>query len=100
MTCAWISAAPSKIDRIRASHKTREIGYSSAKPLPPWICTALSAADQATRASKSFAMPASRSQRLPESFWRAAKYVSWRAIMISAAIIAILSATRGKLMMG
>ncbi len=34
---------------MRASHKTREIGYSSANPLPPWICSALSAAAQATR---------------------------------------------------
>ncbi len=38
MTWAWISAAPSKIDRMRASQSTRLIGYSSAKPLPPWIC--------------------------------------------------------------
>ena len=44
ITCAWISTRPSKIDRMRASHSTREIGYSSAKPLPPWICRALSAA--------------------------------------------------------
>ena len=36
--------------RMRASHSTRLIGYSSAKPLPPWICSALSAAAQATRA--------------------------------------------------
>ena len=36
--------------RMRASHSTREIGYSRAKPLPPWICSALSAAAQATRA--------------------------------------------------
>src|ERR1051326_8877307 len=72
ITCAWISAAPSKMERIRASHSTRETGYSSAKPLPPWICTALSAAAQATRAASSFAMPASRSQRRPESFCRAA----------------------------
>src|SRR5262245_16948501 len=72
MTCAWISAAPSKIDRMRASHNRRDTGYSRAKPLPPWICTALSAAAQATRAAISFAMPASRSQRRPESFSRAA----------------------------
>ena len=45
---------------------------SCAKPLPPWICSALSAAAHATRAPSSFAMPASRSQRRPESFWRAA----------------------------
>ena len=44
ITCAWISPAPSKIFRMRASHSTRLIGYSSAKPLPPWICSALSAA--------------------------------------------------------
>src|SRR6478672_5749155 len=44
MTWAWISAAPSKIDRMRASHNTRLTGYSSAKPLPPWIWSALSAA--------------------------------------------------------
>ncbi len=43
MTCAWISAAPSKIDRMRASHRMRDTGNSMAKPLPPWICTALSA---------------------------------------------------------
>src|SRR4029078_7342550 len=49
MTWAWISAAPSKIDRMRASHRMREIGNSMAKPLPPWICTALSALDQAMR---------------------------------------------------
>src|SRR5215467_13630897 len=73
MTCAWISAAPSKMLRMRASHRMRETGNSSAKPLPPWICTALSALAQATRAAKSLAMPASRSQRLPESFCRAAK---------------------------
>ena len=36
MTWAWISAAPSKMLRMRASHSTREIAYSSAKPLPPW----------------------------------------------------------------
>src|SRR6185503_901275 len=72
MTCAWISAAPSKMLRMRASHKMREAGNSSAKPLPPWICTALSAFAQATRAASSFAMPASRSQRRPESFSRAA----------------------------
>src|SRR6185295_10859488 len=100
MTLAWISAAPSKMLRMRASHKTRLIGYSSANPLPPWICSALSAAAQATRAASSLAMPASRSQRRPASFSRAAKYVSWRAIMISAAIMAILSATRGKLTIG
>jgi hypothetical protein len=35
ITWAWISAAPSKIDRMRASHRMREILYSSAKPLPP-----------------------------------------------------------------
>jgi hypothetical protein len=72
MTWAWISAAPSKIDRMRASHRMREIGNSIAKPLPPWICTALSALDQAMRAASSFAIPASRSQRRPESFCRAA----------------------------
>ena len=43
MTWAWISAAPSKIERMRASQRTREMGYSRAKPLPPWICRALSA---------------------------------------------------------
>ena len=32
--------------RMRASHSSREIGYSSAKPLPPWICSALSAQAQ------------------------------------------------------
>src|SRR5215472_9444742 len=53
ITCAWISAAPSKMLRTRASHSTREIGYSSAKPLPPWICSAPSAADQAIRAARS-----------------------------------------------
>src|SRR5262245_10918921 len=73
MTCAWISAAPSKIDRMRASQRIRETGNSSAKPLPPWICTALSALAQAMRAASSFAIPASRSHRLPESFCRAAK---------------------------
>src|SRR5262249_14618641 len=73
MTCAWISAVPSKMLRMRASQRMRETGNSSAKPLPPWICTALSALAQATRAARSFAMPASRSQRLPESFCRAAK---------------------------
>ena len=52
MTWAWISAAPSKILRMRASHRMRETGNSSAKPLPPWICTALSAAAQATRAAR------------------------------------------------
>jgi hypothetical protein len=52
------------------AHRTgREILYSSAKPLPPWICTALSAAAPATRAASSFAMPASRSQRRPLSFF-------------------------------
>ena len=35
ITCAWISAAPSKMLRMRASHNTRLILYSSAKPLPP-----------------------------------------------------------------
>ncbi|AWB23925.1 GGDEF domain-containing protein [Methylobacterium currus] len=73
MTWAWISAAPSKIDRMRASQSRRLTGYSRAKPLPPWIWRALSAAAQATRAASSFAMPASRSQRLPSSFWCAAK---------------------------
>src|SRR5262249_3668690 len=68
ITCAWISAAPSKIERMRASQSSREAGNSSANPLPPWICTALSAAAQATRAARSFAMPASRSQRRPPSF--------------------------------
>ncbi len=66
-------AAPSKIDRMRASQSRRLTGYSRAKPLPPWIWRALSAAAQATRAASSFAMPASRSQRLPSSFWCAAK---------------------------
>jgi hypothetical protein len=37
---------------MRASQSTRLIWYSSAKPLPPWICSALSAAAQATRAPK------------------------------------------------
>jgi hypothetical protein len=55
MTCAWISAAPSKMLRIRASHKMRDTGNLSAKPLPPWICTALSALVHATRAARSFA---------------------------------------------
>src|SRR5215510_7763896 len=50
ITSAWISAAPSKIDMMRASQSNRDTGNSSAKPLPPWICTALSAAAQATRA--------------------------------------------------
>src|SRR3954449_230557 len=95
ITCAWISAAPSKMLRMRASQRMREIGNSSVNPLPPWICTALSAAAHATRAASSLAMPASRSHRRPESFCRAAKYVSWRAIRISAAIMTILSATRG-----
>ena len=45
ITCAWISAAPSKMLRMRASQRIREIGYSSAKPLPPWIWSALSADD-------------------------------------------------------
>ncbi len=35
MTCAWISAAPSKIDRMRASARSRDTGNSTAKPLPP-----------------------------------------------------------------
>lgn len=35
ITCAWISAAPSKMLRMRASQSTRLTGYSSAKPLPP-----------------------------------------------------------------
>ena len=52
MTCAWISAAPSKMLRMRASQRMRDIGNSSAKPLPPWICTALSASAQATRAAE------------------------------------------------
>ena len=52
MTWAWISAAPSKILRMRASHRMRDTGNSSAKPLPPWICTALSASAQATRAAE------------------------------------------------
>jgi hypothetical protein len=73
MTCAWISAAPSKIERMRASQRTRLIGYSSAKPLPPWICSALSAAAQAMRAASSLAMPASRSQRFSASFSRPEK---------------------------
>ena len=30
ITCAWISAAPSKMFRMRASHSTRLISYSSA----------------------------------------------------------------------
>ena len=30
MICAWISAAPSKMFRMRASHSTREIGNSIA----------------------------------------------------------------------
>ena len=30
ITCAWISAAPSKMLRMRASHSTRLISYSSA----------------------------------------------------------------------
>src|SRR6185312_8679036 len=29
ITCAWISAAPSKMLRMRASHRTRDTGYSS-----------------------------------------------------------------------
>ena len=32
---AWISAAPSKMLRMRASHSRREAGNSSANPLPP-----------------------------------------------------------------
>src|SRR5262249_36524479 len=72
ITWAWISAAPSKILSMRASHRIRDTGNSRAKPLPPCTCTALSAAAQATRAASSLAMPASRSQRLPESFSRSA----------------------------
>src|SRR5262245_56161746 len=72
ITCAWISAAPSKMLRIRASHSMRETGNSSANPLPPCTCTALSAAAHATLAASNLAMPASRSQRRPESFSRAA----------------------------
>src|SRR5690606_9968746 len=67
-TCAWISLAPSKIDRTRASTSRREAVYSSAKPLPPWIWTLPSAASHAARVARSFAMPASRSQRLSSSF--------------------------------
>src|SRR5262245_36384332 len=72
ITCAWISAAPSKMLRIRASHSMRETGNSSANPLPPCTCTALSAAAHAILAASSLAIPASRSQRRPESFSRAA----------------------------
>src|SRR5262245_46622646 len=72
ITCAWISAAPSKMLRIRASHRMRETGNSSANPLPPCTCTALSAAAHAILAASNLAMPASRSQRRPESFSRAA----------------------------
>ena len=53
------------IQDTRIGQHAAEIGYSMAKPLPPWICSALSAAAQATRAASSFAIPASRSQRLP-----------------------------------
>ena len=35
MTCAWISAAPSKMLRIRASQRSRLASHSSAKPFPP-----------------------------------------------------------------
>src|SRR6202012_5795773 len=65
ITCAWISPAPSKMLRMRASASTRLTGCSTAKPVPPWIWTALSAAAQAMGAATSLAMPASRSQRRP-----------------------------------
>lgn len=35
ITCACISAAPSKMFRIRESQRIRLIPYSSANPLPP-----------------------------------------------------------------
>ena len=72
-TCAWISLAPSKIDKTRASTKSREARYSMAKPLPPWICTLASALSQAARVANSLAIPASRSQRFSMSFCRALK---------------------------
>ena len=69
----------------------REIGNSTAKPLPPWICTALSAAAQATRAPSSLAMPASTSERSPASFLRAADSISSREASILVAISASLN---------
>jgi len=54
ITCAWISAAPSKIDRMRASHRMREIGYSSAKPLPPRHGWAAARHDERAEADSSF----------------------------------------------
>src|SRR5436190_2015342 len=46
--------------RMRASHNTRDTGYSIAKPFPPWTWTALSAAAQATRAASTFAIHAAQ----------------------------------------
>ncbi len=46
---ANVSSAPSKIDRTRASTKYRLTAYSSAYPIPPWICMASRVTHSAAR---------------------------------------------------
>ena len=52
ITIALNFRRPSKMLRMRASHKNARDCVLSAKPLPPWICSALSADAQATRAEQ------------------------------------------------
>src|SRR5262249_55507744 len=72
MTSYWISLVPSKMRKTRASRQKRCAGYSREYPYPPKTCMASLVTCSTISAQNALAMPASRSQRLPVSFMRAA----------------------------
>ena len=69
--------------RMRASQRMRLTSNSSAKPLPPWICTALSAAAQAIRANPQLSeaqLAVGYVNWLMDWDWRAAETAFRRAV--------------------
>src|SRR5262249_50288001 len=72
MTSYWISLVPSKMRKTRASRQKRWAGNSREYPYPPKTCMASLVTCSTISAQNALAMPASRSQRLPVSFMRAA----------------------------
>src|SRR5205085_3189078 len=91
ITMRWISEVPSPIRRSGASRYSRSISYSFEYPYPPWIRNASSTTSLPVSEANSLAMPASRSERCPASFRRAALSVSRRAASTLVAISASLN---------
>ena len=60
MTCAWIVGGPLEDVEDARVARMRLILYSSAKPLPPWICSALSRAGPGHARASQLGHPASR----------------------------------------